>query len=357
MTRISLRTLLLSSAVFVSACSGPFDIDMRPGLNTSGAAASAAQPGQPDERGVINYPTYQVAMARRGDTVAEVARRVGVDAGELARYNGVGVETALRAGELIALPRKVETAVAPAPAAPNAPELQQVEPIRHQVARGETAYSVSRLYDVDVQTLAQWNALDGNLTVREGQYLIIPVAGAPVPSAPPVVSSPGVGSVTPPPPSSATALPETSPEPVQTSGATAAAPVETPALETTPAVAEAPAREARLVRPVAGNVIREYSKGRNEGIDISAAAGTAVKAADSGVVAAVTQNTNGAQIVVVKHAGDLLTVYVNVDDLKVQKGDSVSRGQTIAEVASGEPTALHFEVRKGLESMDPNDFL
>ena len=67
---------------------------------------SAPRP-EPDNRGVISYPNYQVAVARRGDTLEDVAARVGTDAAALARYNGLQVNDPLRAGEIIALPRRV----------------------------------------------------------------------------------------------------------------------------------------------------------------------------------------------------------------------------------------------------------
>jgi murein DD-endopeptidase MepM/ murein hydrolase activator NlpD len=111
-----------------------------------------------------------------------------------------------------------------------------------------------------------------------------------------------------------------------------------------------------MVRPVAGTIIRAYAAGRNEGIDIGVPAGTSVKAADAGSVAAVTTDTSGVAIVVIKHAGNLLTVYTNLADLSVEKGDTISRGQAIAKVGAGDPSFLHFEVRRGLESVDPAEF-
>ena len=39
------------------------------------------------------------------------------------------------------------------------------------------------------------------------------------------------------------------------------------------------------------------------------------------------------------------------------KGDKVKRGQTIATVRAGDPAFLHFEVRKGVESVDPMGYL
>jgi murein DD-endopeptidase MepM/ murein hydrolase activator NlpD len=82
-----------------------------------------------------------------------------------------------------------------------------------------------------------------------------------------------------------------------------------------------------------------------------------VKAADAGTIAAITTNTDGVQIVVVKHPNDLLTVYTHLDSLTVSKDARVSRGQVIGKVRAGDPAFLHFEVRRGMVSQDPADFL
>ena len=62
----------------LGACQG-FDPDLRGttgGFSTAPAALEAtANRPQPDNRGIISYPNYQVAVARRGDTVGDVARR------------------------------------------------------------------------------------------------------------------------------------------------------------------------------------------------------------------------------------------------------------------------------------------
>ena len=77
--------------------------------------------------------------------------------------------------------------------------------------------------------------------------------------------------------------------------------------------------------PVNGKVIRAYAKKKNDGIDIAAPAGTAVKSAADGTVAAVTKDTTGTPIVVIRHADGILTVYAGVDGLKVAKGDKQYR--------------------------------
>lgn len=342
-----------SAALALSACMKPIDVDLRSlgrGFDTSDAVQNLPARRAPDSRGIITYPNYQVVVARRGDTVSSVASRIGISAGELARHNALNADTPLRDGEVLALPRKVgasSTSGVSSTPLPPAKLPTGSEPLRHTVRSGETAYSIARLYDVPVQSIAKYNGLAGDLAVRQGQILIVPVAGRSGQSTP--VTQPGSGSPTPTPPSAATPLPK------PTSAPTPAAQAKPRPAPTTTA-ASAP-KSSRLLSPVTGSVIREYSKGRNEGIDIAVPAGTAVKAADAGTVAAVTEDTKGAKIVVLKHSGGLLTVYVNLKDLKVSKGASVSRGQAIAAVADGSPSSLHFEVRKGLESVDPADYL
>lgn len=349
------------SLIALAGCSRPIDLDLRSlgdGFSTTEAAQNVAARPTPDSRGVISYPSYQVAMARRGDTVADVAARLGLDANALAHHNALQAQTPLRAGELLALPGRV--GAAPGGGTVTATPLPSGrEPLRHSVTRGETAYSIARLYDVPIQALAQYNGLAADMAVRPGQTLLIPVAGGSPTSEVAPTTAPGTGSPTPVPPSASTALPAQTPAPVSagTTTTSAPAPAPTPAPQPAPTTTPASAPSAQMVMPVSGPIIREYTRGRNDGIDISAAAGAAVKAADAGTVAAITQNTNGAQIVVIKHSGELLTVYVNLTDLTVSKGSTVARGQTIGKVAAGDPPSLHFEVRKGLESADPADYL
>jgi septal ring factor EnvC (AmiA/AmiB activator) len=82
---------------------------------------------------------------------------------------------------------------------------------------------------------------------------------------------------------------------------------------------------------VEGPILRAFSSA-NEGIDISAATGTAVRAAGDGEVAAITQDTDQVPILVIRHADGLLTVYANIRNITVTRGQSISRGQQVAEV-------------------------
>ena len=113
----------------------------------------------------------------------------------------------------------------------------------------------------------------------------------------------------------------------------------------------------KFVMPVDGKIIRGYVKKKNEGIDIAATAGAPVEAAADGTVAAITQDTQQVPIIVIRHANNMLTVYANVDGIKVAKGATVKQGQTIATVRAGSPAFVHFEVRNGFDSVDPTTVL
>lgn len=383
---LSPRILTLTVALgALSACAPGqgLDWDLRGltggALNTSDAARQATQRRpQADSRGVIAYPGYQVALARRGDTVRSVAARLGMSADELGRYNALKPDDLLRDGEVIALPRRVETAsvggaapqggaivggtIAPAPvevtaiasgaldrvggsAAP-APTQTSEQPGRHRVKRGETAYSIARTYGVSVKALADWNTLGPDLELREGQYLLIPVLSASTKPAPAEsTTAPGSGSPTPTPPSAATALPSEKTTPAATK------PKETPA---SPDLSKnrTASSSSKYIMPVEGKIIRPFTKGKSEGIDISAPAGTVVKAAAAGDVVALTKDTDQVPILVIRHEGNILTVYAGIDAPRVKKGDKVQKGQPVAVVQKA-PAFLHFEVRKGVEAIDP----
>lgn len=386
-TRTRLRPALMlgAAAVALTACQD-MDFDLRNnGANTSAAAVGARSAPRPqaDDRGIISYPGYQVAVARRGDTVDSVAARLGLPADELAAYNGIPQGVTLRPGEIVALPRRVAE---PSPATGSVttgpiqpPETIDItaiasgaidrasgqttvvtepetgtkvavgeQPVRHKVRRGETAYSISRLYGVSVSALADWNGLGPDLSVREGQYLLIPVAtGSPEPvTGDP--TPPGTQSPVPTPPSAAEPLPEDEPP--------AASAPDTP-LPSPNLAKDKTTSSARLQMPLTGPIIRAYDRKKNEGIDIAADAGATVRAAADGEVAAITRDTDQVPILVLRHDGDLLTVYANLDGISVKKGDKVKRGQSIAKVRAGTPSFLHFEVREGFESVDPAPYL
>ncbi len=376
--RYSLKpALLLCSALALTACDDFSLSDLNSKINPvpNGNATQLAPRPQPDSRGVITYPNYQVIVAKRNDPIDAIAARVGMTGQDLARHNGLPADYIARRDEVLALPKGIIIPEA-GPATTGGTSIENIataaidragptpvqtgavqagpEPIRHVVENGETAYSIARLYSVSVTALASWNGLDRELSVRPGQQLLIPVTAdgrvqttSTAPAIEDATVLPGAGSQAPEPPSAKLPLPTT---------LTAGALPESPKLsdDRTPAGAS-----GKLLRPVSGKVIRGYSnkKGGNEGLDIAASVGTSVKAAEGGEVALISKSSGQNTIILLRHPDNLYTVYSNVSDVAVKKGQTVNRGQNIAKVASGETPFLHFEIRRGTESVDPVPYL
>jgi len=112
--------------------------------------------------------------------------------------------------------------------------------------------------------------------------------------------------------------------------------------------------------PAKGRVISGFGgKGgaSNDGINISLPEGTPVKAAESGTVAYAGSELKGyGNLVLIRHPNGYVTAYAHNGELKVKRGDTVTRGQTIATSGqSGNVSTpqLHFEIRKGSTPVDP----
>lgn len=102
----------------------------------------------------------------------------------------------------------------------------------------------------------------------------------------------------------------------------------------------------------------------HEGIDLFAGVGTPVFASRLGIVAAAKSNRGMGNYVVLKHLGNLSTIYGHLSRIYVRKGVFVRQGQIIGAVGktgnahyrSIQPH-LHFEVRKKGIPVDPLQYL
>jgi murein DD-endopeptidase MepM/ murein hydrolase activator NlpD len=147
-----------------------------------------------------------------------------------------------------------------------------------------------------------------------------------------------------------TAVPKAAPEPV----VTASLPK--------PAAEENASDKADFRWPARGRVISGYSgKGGNEGINIAVPEGTPVKAAEGGTVAYAGSELKGyGNLVLIRHPNGYVSAYAHNGDLKVKRGDTVKRGQVVANSGqSGNVSSpqLHFELRKGSSPVDPTPYL
>ena len=276
------------------------------------------------------------------------------------------------------------TEVAALPQAPSAPASLSsgsgsVSGGSYTVASGDTLYSISRRSGVSVDRIKEANGLDDGM-IRTGQTLTIP-GGA-------VVAAAANSANTPEPVKTAAASnssesssrtvaeprrePETVPQmpeasstpPSQPKQADVAAPESSSETEVAALTPQSTGVD-RLRWPVRGRVISGFGSregGRvNDGITIAVPEGTAVHAAENGVVIYAGDGLKGfGKTVLVRHEDGLVTVYGHTSQMKVKRGDKVSRGQEIAlsgMTGDADRPMLHFEVRKGTSPVDPSTYL
>lgn len=117
--------------------------------------------------------------------------------------------------------------------------------------------------------------------------------------------------------------------------------------------------------PVQGRIARAFgaepSGRRSDGLDISAAEGSPVLAAEAGVVAYAGSEIQGyGNMLLIEHADGFTTVYAHNRALLVHVGDMVRRGEVVATVGRSGGMAdprLHFQLRAGNTPIDPTPYL
>lgn len=337
-----------------------------------------------DANGIVTYDGYQTIVARNGDTVQSVAERIDLSATQLGAYNGLPAGHQLRPGDELVLPprpggygtggtRAAVTAPAnPTPAlAPTTPAASSIEqrPLDPTPSAQDPVADATTLPDASGTTPTApegqdtgWSpdiaaaAIDRSSGINDdGSLGAPPSSGTPVPPEPankPELQSPDLGQY------QTQESVEPNPQPTEVPGADDAE-------DLAAADPAATGINVKMRRPVQGPVAIGFNKGsgpaRNDGVDFAAPAGAPVVAAADGEVALVSQSLGGlGTIVLVRHQQELLTVYGRIDGVLVNKGDIVSAGQQIGVVSNATAPAeprMHFEVRRGSESLDPMQFL
>jgi lipoprotein NlpD len=156
---------------------------------------------------------------------------------------------------------------------------------------------------------------------------------------------------------SAAATPATTPAPAVAAVTRPSTPA--PAV---PAAAALAADDASLswIWPAEGKVVATFDEGKNKGVDISGKAGQQVVAAGAGKVMYAGSGIRGyGNLVIVKHSNNLLSAYAHNRAILVKEGQSVSKGQMIAEMGDSDTDSvkLHFEIRQQGKPVDPSRFL
>lgn len=184
----------------------------------------------------------------------------------------------------------------------------------HVVQAGETLYGIAQRYGLDHRELARWNRLGDGSLIYPGQRLRL---------------SAGSGSP-------AAAAPD-------------ADPVDAPAV-------------SGWRWPTAGAVLAGYAQSARtaSGILIGGQTGQPVVAAADGEVVYSGGGLAGyGQLVIVRHNAVWLSAYGHNQQLLVAEGERVRAGTPIARMGEGpgRQAALHFEIRRNGQPVNPLDYL
>lgn len=113
--------------------------------------------------------------------------------------------------------------------------------------------------------------------------------------------------------------------------------------------------------PTKGKIISEYSESASrKGVDIAGTRGQAILASEAGKVVYSGSGLRGyGKLVIIKHNKTFLSAYAHNEQILVKEGQSVVKGQKIAEMGStdADQVKLHFEIRKFGKPVDPSKFL
>ena len=331
-----------------------------------------------------------------GMTLYSIAKSNNLTVAQLAHANSLTPPYSVRKGMVLRIPVSGTAMAAPtshkavvttAEAAPPVVHSHAAATASHDVARGDTLYSLGRKYGVSPFAIADANGLKHNGALKLGQSLKIPAGGnaavALNAKTKPVTNKaaettvaagsgePVAGKPAKPGSAKAPAVAEEIPATKPAAGKQAAAATEvadagqadsgTDVTVTPPADVAA----AGMRWPVRGKVISGFGAKpnglKNEGINIAVPEGTSIRAADSGVVAYAGNELKGyGNLVLIRHDGGLVTAYAHAKELFVKRGDTVKRGDVIAkagQTGSVSSPQLHFEVRKGATALDPITYL
>ncbi|MFC6621206.1 LysM peptidoglycan-binding domain-containing M23 family metallopeptidase [Novosphingobium panipatense] len=238
-------------------------------------------------------------LVQPGETLGGIAARAKVPRILIAEANGLQPPYAVRTGQTLRIPRTR----------------------RHAVKAGDTSFSISMDYGVPWEQIALANNLEPAAAVKVGQTLLIPT----------LLNPPASGST-------------------RSSPVTASDDVPAPAARTA---------SARFAWPLTGPVRRGYASGSNfhDGLDITAPAGTMVRAAGAGtVVFAGEEKGQFGNLVVIDHGNGWHTAYGFLSRVTVKEGASVTAGERVGLVGTtglAKGSELHFEVRRDGKPVDP----
>lgn len=98
------KFVFVSATIFISGCETNLDYSQYITLPTNLYKFESLTENSPKETGIINFSTYSIVRAKKGERVFQVADRINVSSKELAVYNGLSENYKLSQGEILAVP-------------------------------------------------------------------------------------------------------------------------------------------------------------------------------------------------------------------------------------------------------------
>lgn len=318
---------------------------------------------------------------RHAASAERVAHRIGIGMHSVAAFGMLALLSACMTGRPAPVtdrlpPQQTKAPpTKPAPRVAQAPVADQPRPDSYTVKAGDTMYSIALEFGLDYRELAAWNNVEPS-RIRIGQQLRLSPPGGVVatplrtPSSTvegkPLGTSPG-GPVGPGVVAGARVEPRGVRVPysdqtyAQMSGvkpepATATKPADQPDAKPFPPSAD----EVDWIWPVSGKVVSPFNEASNKGIGIAGKMGQPIVAAGPGRVIFSGTGIRGlGKLIVIKHNEKFLSVYAHNRELLVKEGQTVTRGQKIAEMGDTDTdqVKLHFEIRRMGKPVDPAGLL
>ena len=271
----------------------------------------------------------QVYVVQRGDTLYSIALDHGINLRELAEWNNISNPAAIELGQQINLsvPSK-QTQTMPI-----------ALPHKDFPAGGTIAMTPHLAGDVE-EIGARLIAEPKGLVLPYSDQAVVQLQGLAHPAlmAPPSpLESHAVTAAT-----SQTTRIENAPEPPPNKGASA---LNSSGID--------------WIWPTDGKLLEGFSD-KSKGVRISGVVGQPVLASAGGQVVYSGSGLRGyGKLLIIKHNNTYLSAYAHNSKILVQEGETVSKGQKIAEMGSSDTDSvkLHFEIRKNGKPVDPLQFL
>lgn len=324
---LKLLSILVILGLSACATTPPAPVEDRTASGTSDNTVIEAKETAKDGEARTNANTY---IVQQNENLYRIGLKTGIDYREIAQENNIEPPYNVRVGQVLVLPKPA----------------QMIE------NSGSDGVTINAIEDSDSAITA---------TTTETENTLIPTITSPKryrePYSEEAFAKPTELVIV--------ALPEhpTSETKAATSSTTEV-PVTPPVIQK-PALPE-PVGEVTWAWPHQGEILRQFgdnrhqNEGKNNGLDIAGKVGQPIKAAADGKVIYSGSDLRGyGKLVIIKHNKLYLSVYAHNSHLSVRDGETVKKGQKIAELGSTEADRpkLHFEIRREGQSIDPQRFL